>query len=134
MNIVYKINVSLSLDEIMVLLEQSGYFPFEDKTDTTRILNMFTKANLVVSAWHENKLIGIARCLTDFSYCCYLSDLAVNNQYKGKGIGKRLVFKAKEHAGATCKLILHSNLEAEGFYEKIGMTRISSAFILQRSY
>lgn len=95
---------------------------------------MFANANLVVSAWHKDKLIGISRCLSDYCYCCYLSDLAVHDDYKGLGIGKQLVKLSKEVAGEECKLILHSNEEARGFYDRIGMKKIDSAFIIQRSF
>ncbi len=130
----YKKNVVPKVEDLFQLFENSGYFPIEDKTDTKRIVEMFANANLVVTAWHNEKLIGVSRCLSDFCYSCYLSDLAVRNDYKGKGIGKRLVELSKQMAGERCKLILHSNQEAEGFYTRIGMKKIDSAYIIQRLF
>jgi len=40
----------------------------------------------MVTAWHEDKLIGVARSITDFHYACYLSDLAVYKEYQKQGI------------------------------------------------
>ena len=56
--------------------------------DLSRIKTMFDNANLIMSAWDGNKLVGLCRSLTDFSYYCYLSDLAVDIEYQNQGIGK----------------------------------------------
>ncbi|WP_157816175.1 GNAT family N-acetyltransferase [Spirosoma pollinicola] len=77
--------------------------------------------------------MGIARSLTDFCYCCYLSDLVVRDDYKEQGIGRELVRLTKYHAGEGCKLILPSSPEAVGFYTKTGMEPITTAFIIRRS-
>ncbi|MBC9796329.1 GNAT family N-acetyltransferase [Sinomicrobium weinanense] len=132
--ITYSTSGDLKINELLDLFEHSGYFPFKDKNDTERLREMFDNANLVVSAWHRGKIIGISRALTDFCYCCYLSDLAVRDDYKGSGIGKKLVELTKEKAGERCKLILHSNADAEGFYQKIGMKKINSAYAIQRDF
>lgn len=95
---------------------------------------MHNNANIVVTAWDENKLIGVARSISDFCYCCYLSDLCVRNEYKLKGIGQELVKITKQIAGGECKLILQSSPNAIGFYVSIGMEQINSAFIIQLNY
>jgi GNAT superfamily N-acetyltransferase len=134
MDIQYKTNVIPSIDQLINLFNDSEYFPIEDKSDRLRIVRMFAKANIVVSAWHGELLVGISRSLCDFEYCCYLSDLCVRNNYKGKQIGKQLVLITKETAGDKCKLILQSSPNALGFYSQIGMERIDSAFIFSRKY
>lgn len=133
-HITYRYDGIPELKDLLLLFENSGYFPIKDKSDTKRIMEMFNNASLVVSAWHGKKLVGISRCLSDFSYCCYLSDLAVHEDYKENGIGRQLVELSKEIPGERCKLILHSNPQAEGFYAKIGMKKIDSAYIIQRSF
>lgn len=133
-SITYKTDLAPKLEDLLQLFEHSGYYPVKDRKDVQRIIQMFANANLVVTAWDGEKLIGVSRCLSDFCYCCYLSDLAVHDHYKGKGIGRRLVELSKETAGEQCKLILHSNQDAEGFYKRIGMERADSAYVFPRSY
>ena len=133
-NIAFKKEFVPKLEDVLDLFNNSGYFPIEDKNDTSRIIEMFKNANLLVTAWHDDKLVGISRAITDFCYCCYLSDLVVHDDYKKSGIGKQLVKISKDVAGERCKLILQSNASAESFYEKIGMQRVDSAFIIQRDY
>ncbi len=133
-DITYKTNKKLKIDDIVELFYNSGYLPLKDMSNLKRIEKMFDNANLVVSAWHGKTLIGISRSLCDFSYACYLSDICVHKQYRKFNIGRKLIEITKEEAGNECKLILHSNAEAIDFYEKIGMNRISNAFIIQRDY
>ncbi|MDC8104097.1 GNAT family N-acetyltransferase [Chryseobacterium sp. PTM-20240506] len=133
-DIIYKLNKEIEIEKIIALLFDSDYLPIEDMNDKIRLQKMFTNANLIVSAWDNTKLVGIARSLCDFSYCCYLSDLCVDLQYRNLNIGKKLIELTKESAGNECKLILHSNANAFKFYEKIGMKNISEAFIIQRNY
>ncbi|WP_426478536.1 GNAT family N-acetyltransferase [Chryseobacterium sp. CBSDS_008] len=133
-DIIYKINTGIEMDTIIKLLYDSDYLPLIDMTDRKRLHKMFENADIIVSAWDENKLVGIARSLCDFSYCCYLSDICVHKSYRNHAIGKKLIEITKETAGKECKLILHSNSDAAGFYQKIGMQNIAEAFILQREY
>lgn len=134
MNYQFKIDTIPTLNELMDLFSCSDYFPIENKNDSERILKMFRNADIIATAWDEDKLIGLARSISDFCYCCYLSDLCVRNEYKRKGIGKELVNLTKQTAGQKCKLILQASPNAMAFYLKIGMEQINSAFILQRDY
>ena len=67
---------------------------------------MLQHANLLCTAWDEEELVGIARSITDFEYCCYLSDLAVDKEYQKKGIGKKLVELTRSKLGRSAKLVL----------------------------
>lgn len=122
------------MEKIIELLYKSGYLPIEDMSDTASLKKMFENANLVISAWCDDRLVGIARSICDYSYCCYLSDICVDKDFRKKDIGKGLIRITKEEAGDPCKLILHSSDMAMGFYESIGMERIDKAFIIQRKY
>jgi predicted N-acetyltransferase YhbS len=134
MPIAYNTDVTPAIADILDLYNHSGYFPIQDKTDTGRIEKMHANANVVVTAWDGDTLVGLARSLCDFCYCCYLSDLCVREEYKAQGIGQELVRLTKHMAGEECKLILHSSPDAMAFYSKIGMQQIAAAFILPRTH
>jgi ribosomal protein S18 acetylase RimI-like enzyme len=93
---------------------------------------MIDHANLIVSAWDGTKLIGIGRALTDFSFCCYLSDLAVDRDYQRAGIGRALVAAVLEQIGDCCSLILLSVPEAMEYYPKLGFEEIKNGFMIRR--
>ena len=89
-------------------------------------------SNLIICAYDENKLVGIARSVTDFHYACYLSDLAVDSAYQGKGIGRTLIIHTQTALQSRCKLILLSAPKANDFYEKIGMEHHPRAWTIDR--
>lgn len=128
-NITYRINEEIEIDQIINLLYHADYLPIDTMKNKIRLQKMFNNANLITSAWKGAKLVGITRSLCDFSYCCYLSDICVDVQYRNLNIGKKLIELTKKKAGPECKLILHSNISALKFYDKIGIKRISEAFI-----
>ncbi|MGB4765831.1 MAG: GNAT family N-acetyltransferase [Rugosibacter sp.] len=100
--------------------------------DLARIERMFANANLILSAWHEGKLVGVCRALTDFSYCCYLSDLAVDKAFQKHGIGRELIARVRSAIGEEVALVLLSAPEAMEYYPKVGFEKIENGFIIKR--
>ncbi|MGH7950814.1 MAG: GNAT family N-acetyltransferase [Limisphaerales bacterium] len=98
--------------------------------DLERISDMLAHANLICTAWDDDVLVGVSRSLTDFSFCCYLSDLAVDVEYQKMGIGKKLVQLTQSRLHQQCKIILLAAPKAEGYYSKIGFSHFHSAWIL----
>jgi len=99
--------------------------------DAGRIARMLAKADIVLCARDRGgKLIGVSRAITDFSYCCYLSDLAVDVARQRGGIGRELIRRTHELAGAETMLILLAAPKAMGYYPHIGMDRCDRAFTL----
>ena len=93
---------------------------------------MLNYGNVLVTAWDRNKLIGVSRALSDFSFCCYLSDLAVDRDYQKKGIGKKLIEETHKAAGPLTILILLAAPAAVNYYPKVGMEHFSDCFIIRR--
>jgi N-acetylglutamate synthase-like GNAT family acetyltransferase len=116
--------------DVAEVFKESGINrPYED---IERIQRMIDNSDLVISAWLDGKMIGIARALTDFSYCCYLSDLAVDVKCQKHGVGKELVKLVQAQIGDECALILLSAPGALEYYPKIGFDRIDNAFVIKR--
>lgn len=95
---------------------------------------MLHNASLIIVARDAETglLVGVARSVTDFSYCCYLSDLAVDKNYQGQGIGRQLIEATREAAGPESMCLLVSAPDAISFYETIGMPRTNNAFLYGR--
>ena len=91
---------------------------------------MLRHANLLCTAWDDSTLVGVARSLTDFEYCCYLSDLAVDQKYQRTGIGKALIRLTQSRLGEKAKIILLAAPKAEDYYRRIGFKPHQSAWIL----
>jgi ribosomal protein S18 acetylase RimI-like enzyme len=101
--------------------------------DLARLANMLQQANLLVTAWHREVLVALARTLTDFCYCAYLSDLAVRSEYQRQGIGRRLLVLTKEAVGEESMLLLLSVPAALAYYPSVGMTAVDNGFIIKRT-
>ena len=105
-NVEYKVGIVPSPDAIIDVYNSSGINRPTDDYD--RIQKMYQNSNLIVSAWNEDQLVGVARSVTDFCYCCYLSDLAVRADYQKMGIGKILIELTKKEIGDQTMLLLLS--------------------------
>ena len=91
---------------------------------------MNEEANLIVTAWDGELLVGISRNLTDFCYIAYLADLAVHESYQKMGIGKELIRRTQAELGNECRVILLSAPKAVGYYPHIGFERHPEAWML----
>jgi predicted N-acetyltransferase YhbS len=129
MNIIYQTENDLNHFEFIDILKRSTLAERRPVDDNERIKKMCENANLIVTARFNGKLIGVARSITDFVYCTYLSDLAVDEEYQKKGIGKKLIEETKKQA-PQAKLILLSAPAAVDYYPKIGMKKHEHCFIL----
>ncbi len=125
----YQTEDDLSVDEFRSVLIRSTLGERRPIDEPERLANMLEHGNLIVTARDNGKLIGVARSLTDFSFCTYLSDLAVDEEYQKMGIGQELI-RLTKLAAPKAKLILLSAPKAVGYYPKIGMTPHAHCFVL----
>lgn len=132
MSIEYKINTPVSTDQFIDLLRESTLGERRPIEDRECMEGMVENSNLVITAWDGEKLIGIARSMTDFHYACYLSDLAVDKKYQNGGIGRKLQVITQEQLGTKCKLILIAAPAANSYYEYIGFTNNQRCWVLER--
>lgn len=127
--IIYTLEKNLDVAEFIEVLKNSTLAERRPVDDEQRISSMCNNANLIVTARLDGKLIGVARSITDFVYCTYLSDLAVDAEYQKKGIGKRLIEETKKLT-PQAKLILLSAPATVDYYPKIGMTKHNNCYYL----
>ena len=128
--ITYAREERLDPDEFLNVLKESTLGERRPVEDRGRIEEMCSNANLIITARHCKKLVGVARSITDFAFCTYLSDLAVNEAWQKMGIGRELVKRTQE-AVPRATLILLAAPKAVDYYPRIGMTRHEAAFILR---
>lgn len=132
MPILYSLEPDLSAEEFKALLIASTLAERRPVQDLGRLAKMLREADLVVTARDGEALVGMSRAVTDFSYCCYLSDLAVDVKYQRQGIGKRLIEETHRAAGEETTLILVAAPAAEGYYPRIGMKHLPSCWAIPR--
>ncbi|MDQ2774615.1 MAG: GNAT family N-acetyltransferase [Acidobacteriota bacterium] len=126
----YRVGNELQLDGLLDLYRASTLGERRPVDDRERMARMLCNANLVISAWDGPLLVGIARALSDFSYCTYLSDLAVRVSHQRSGIGTELIRRVQSSA-PEATVILLSAPKAVEYYPHIGFSRHESAWILR---
>lgn len=126
----YERGIPLNVEEVRELYRASTLGERRPSEDLERLQQMLDGANLVITAWDGERLVGIARTMTDFSYAAYLSDLAVDLDYQRAGIGKELIRRTQRALDPRAKLILLSAPAAVEYYPKLGFAPHHSAWVI----
>jgi predicted N-acetyltransferase YhbS len=126
----YALEPGLDAAEFIALLSRTTLGPRRPIDDSTRIAQMLAKADVVVTARSAGRLVGVARSLTDFCYCTYLSDLAVDEEFQGRGIGYELMRQTHLAAGHATRVILIAAPLAKSYYPQMGLEPHDSCWMI----
>ncbi len=132
MEVRYQLEPDLSPAEFIDVLVRSTLAERRPVHDAETMRTMLARANVILTARVGGKLVGVSRALTDFAFCTYLSDLAVDEAHQRRGIGRELIRRTHEAAGLHTTLILLAAPKAREYYPHIGMTRHDSCWIIER--
>ena len=128
----YQLEPDLSVEEFVDVLVRSTLAERRPVHDREAIGAMLRNADVTVTARQEGLLVGVSRALTDFAFCTYLSDLAVDQAHQARGIGRELIRRTHEKAGLHTTLILLAAPKAQSYYPHIGLTKHESCWIIPR--
>lgn len=133
MSVSYQIEPTLGVEEFASVLDRStlGERRPLDQPETLR--KMLQNADVIVTARLEEQLVGVSRAITDFAFCTYLSDLAVDVAYQRQGIGRELIRRTHKAAGFQTRLILLAAPKAEAYYPHIGFEPHQSCWMIPPS-
>jgi len=126
----YKENPKIKAEQLSSLFRSAGMRRPID--DLPRLDVMLKNASLTIGAFVDGILVGVARSMTDFSYCCYLSDLAVHADFQRHGIGNELIKRTIDRIGPQCNLVLLSAPGAMTYYPSHGFELVDNGFIIKR--
>jgi|SRR5678815_3104754 N-acetylglutamate synthase-like GNAT family acetyltransferase len=130
MSLTYKVAVIPTAEQVIELYNNAGLpRPTHDKD---RIHKMYENSDIVITAWDNDLLVGVSRSITDWVWSTYLADLAVRQDYKASGIGKKLIELTLKEVGDQSMLLLLSVPSAMEYYPKVGFTKQESSFIINR--
>lgn len=124
MNVKYRINTPITAKQTANLYAAAG---LSRPTDLSRIERMVQNANVIITAWDGEQLVGFLRALTDFAFDCYVSDVAVDKSYQNRGIGKELIHQLQTFLGDEVMILLLSVRDAFEFYKHIGFEESTGA-------
>ena len=127
----YRDNATITAEQAIDLYKRSTLGERRPIHNVQTFEAMIKNANLTVTAWDGEILVGISRSLTDFAYVAYLADLAVDQQYQRSGIGKQLIEETKSRLGPECMIVLLAAPKANEYYEHIGFEHHPRAWTLK---
>ncbi|MBZ0110930.1 MAG: GNAT family N-acetyltransferase [Thermoanaerobaculia bacterium] len=128
----YSIRAPITVQQFVDVLKRSSLAERRPTEDLECLRGMIENSSLLVSAWNGDLLVGVARSVTDFHYCCYLSDLAVDEAFQRQGIGRRLQEITQDQLGPRCKMILLAAPAAATYYPHLGYVKHPDCWILAR--
>jgi len=90
----------------------------------------FTNSRFTYFVYDEDNLIGVGRALADGIDSAYLCDIAIHPEYQGLGLGKAITQKLLDDVKGYSKIILFANIGKDGFYEKLGFAKMTTAMAI----
>ena len=127
---VYAVEPHLKPQEFVDVLRRSTLAERRPVHDAATIEAMLRNASVIVTARVDGLLVGVARAISDFAYCTYVSDLAVDVAFQRAGIGRELLDRTHRAAGLHTTMILLAAPAAEGYYPHIGMRPHNSCWLV----
>lgn len=127
----YRTGNDLDLDQVIALYQACTLGARRPLDDRAIVAGMLRHANLVITAWDGDQLVGISRSFTDFGYVCYLADLAVRDSHQRLGIGLEMIKRTRAALGPRAMITLLAAPQAVDYYPKIGFTRHESSWLLK---
>lgn len=131
LKILYQTEPNLAPDEFVDVLRRSTLAERRPVEKAETIHAMLENADVIVTARAGSLLVGVSRAVTDFAYCTYLSDLAVDVAFQRQGIGRELIRRTHAQAGSDTNLILLAAPKAASYYPHIGMIQHGSCWTIQ---
>ena len=131
MTIVYNENAPLRIEAAQDLYRRSTLGARRPVDQPDRFAGMLNNANLIITAWHGERCVGIARTLTDFTYVAYLADLAVDADYQRQGIGRQLIVETQQRLMPACMIVLLAAPQAHAYYARLGFAPHPRAWVLR---
>jgi ribosomal protein S18 acetylase RimI-like enzyme len=108
-DVTYALEPRLGVQAFAALLKRSSLGRLRPVGEPERLARMLAAADIVMTARSPGgALLGVARALTDFAYCCYLCDLAIDPDHMRRGIDQALIRRVHDEAGPGTMLILMS--------------------------
>lgn len=131
MHIDYRDDVPISVEQAIDLYNKATLGERRPVHRPEVFDGMLKNADIIITAWHDNRLVGISRSLTDYTYVAYLADLAVDAEYQHQGIGRQLIEETKDRIGPHCMIVLLAAPNANSYYETVGFEHNPRAWVLQ---
>lgn len=108
-------------NELRSLYNQAGWWPNRTLEDIGNLL----VPGVSVGAWDGEKLIGFARAVSDGVFRAYIEDVVVDEAYRRRGVGDRLIHVLMDELRHLEVVSLFCEEDLTTFYERNGFQKTS---------
>lgn len=124
--VILKKDLIKDIKGISSLYESAGWFDYTE--DLEKLEEAFKNSLKIISAWHEEKLIGLIRVVGDGLTIIYIQDIVVLPEYQGNGIGRGLIYSVlDEYKDVKQKILISEDKDSSiEFYKNIGFKSIDT--------
>ncbi|MHB0976346.1 MAG: GNAT family N-acetyltransferase [Candidatus Aquicultorales bacterium] len=133
MDITLKEDKVFSQEDVEQLIELYQELRWTKERKPSDISEMLVNCTLVVSLWDGRRLVGFARVLSDMVYRATIWDVVVRPEYRGRGLGTRLMRHILEHPRLSRVERFWLVTRGCEFYERLGFRRDDESMIFERS-
>ena len=112
----------MPLDQVVALYNSVGWLAYTTGAQRPALQKAIQNSTWVVTAWNGEKLIGLARGMSDDVSIFYLQDILIHPEYQRQGVGRKLLLNCMERfKHVRTKVLLTDDQERQRkFYESLG--------------
>lgn len=124
MTAVNKISISDSIvpsQEAIIQLYKKLEWSAADRPN--QLYNALIESHSLITAWDEDRLIGLGNAISDGHLVVYYPHLLVDPDYQRMGIGQRIMDKMQDRYSGFHMQMLTSDQHAESFYNRMGFSK-----------
>ncbi|MEW6284927.1 MAG: GNAT family N-acetyltransferase [Chloroflexota bacterium] len=107
----------LDIDAITDMLQRAYW----TQGRTREMIARYVQHSLVFGVYHDDKQVGLARVVSDYTTFAWLCDVFIHEDHRGHGLGKWLVETVHTHPDLQgLRRWLLATRDAHGLYEQFG--------------
>lgn len=120
----YQSRRDIALEELIGLYDSVGWCAYTASELGAGLEHAISHSSYVITAWHDELLVGLARCLSDDVAIVYIQDVLVRPQYQRQGLGTHLIEAclARYQHVRMCVLLTDTDPGTARFYERLGFS------------
>ena len=109
-------------DQLVDLYNSVGWLAYTSDEQKPKLQEAISNSTYVVTAWVDEMLVGLARCISDDVSICYLQDILIHPDFQRHGIGRKLLLNCLERfEHVRMKVLITDDEERQKlFYESLG--------------
>lgn len=124
--ITYTSNAPIAVEHLHSLYSSVGWTAYTDHPD--KMAKLLTGSVTYMSAWENERLVGLVRAISDGASIVYIQDILVRPDFQRKGIGRHLLHSFLEQYAHIRQIVLMTDQteKTKAFYQALDFSTAES--------